>query len=236
MIALILAAGNNTRIAGDTHYPSKVLIPIGGKSLLLRNMDLLSDHVDRFVIVVGRAEDEIRREINRSSYSDRTEFVRQDEATGTLDAVRLAMPYVHGDVFLVLGDEFLIHDRIDGMIDAFNDGDADVVVGIIPDSDEFFIKEAYTLHYDGRFVDRFIEKPEVVFNRDRGTGYYIIDRKVLNLLPDIDPGKKDIIDLFNHALENSCRILSFHVAQEEYNINTALQLNRAIESFEHNLH
>ena len=142
MIGLVLAAGNNTRIAEHVKCSSKVLIPIGGKSLLIRNMDLLSNHVDRYVIVVGKAEDDIRTEVSKSRYSDRVRFVRQETASGTLDAVRLALPYVDEDVFLVLGDEFLIDDRIDRMVDEFNDEYPGAIVGVIPDSDDYFIKQA----------------------------------------------------------------------------------------------
>ena len=231
MIGLILAAGNNTRIAEHLHYSSKVLIPIGGRSLLIRNMDLLSAYVDKYVIVVGKAEADIRTEVEQSSYSNRVMYVRQEVASGTLDAVRLAMSCVNDDVFLVLGDEFLINDRIDKMVDDFNNRDLDVIVGIIPNSDDCFVKDAYTLHYESGFVDKFVEKPKTIFNNDRGTGYYIIGKDVLKYLSDIDSKKKDIIDLFNYAIENGIRTASFQIAEEEYNINTIQQLDRAVNAF-----
>ncbi len=227
MIGLILAAGNNIRLDGHIDCSSKVLIRIGGRSLLVRNMDLLSAHVDGFVIVVGKAEDSIREEIELSGYSGRVTYVRQDVATGTLDAVRLAMPHIHGDVFLVLGDELVIGDRIGGMIDDFNTRDIGISVGIIPDSDEPFIRDAFTVRYDGGYVDLFVEKPRYVFNRDRGTGYYIIRKDVLELLSRMGAEKKDIVDLFNLALVNGHKAVSFKVAEEEYNINTIQQLERA---------
>ena len=204
----IIAAGNNTRIAEHLHYSSKVLIPIGGK-----------------------AEADIRTEVEQSSYSNRVMYVRQEVASGTLDAVRLAMSCVNDDVFLVLGDEFLINDRIDKMVDDFNNRDLDVIVGIIPNSDDCFVKDAYTLHYESGFVDKFVEKPKTIFNNDRGTGYYIIGKDVLKYLSDIDSKKKDIIDLFNYAIENGTRTASFQIAEEEYNINTIQQLDRAVNAF-----
>ncbi|KQM09838.1 hypothetical protein AOA81_06240 [Methanomassiliicoccales archaeon RumEn M2] len=231
MIGLILVAGNNTRIADYLDYPSKVLIPIGGKSLLVRNMDLLSAYVDRFVVVVGKAENDIREDIAQSGYSNRVTYVRQNVASGTLDAVRLAMSNIHDDVFLVLGDEFIIGNRIKSMIEDYNAKDVGISVGIIPDSDEVYIKDAYTLHYDGGYVDLFIEKPKDIFNRDRGTGYYIIKKEIFELLPNLDSGKKDIVDLFNHAIENGHKVVSFTVAEEEFNINTIQQLEKAKSAF-----
>lgn len=233
MIGLLLAAGNNTRIAEYLDYPSKVLIPIGGRSLLVRNMDLLSDYVDRFVIVVGKAEDHIRQDVAQSGYSERVTYIRQDVASGTLDAVRLAFSQIHDDVFLILGDEFVINDRIKLMIDDFNARDVGISVGVIPDSDDVYIKDAYTLHYDDGFVDVFIEKPKDIFNKDRGTGYYILRKGVFELLPSVDSQLKDIVDLFNYAIKNGHKVVSFKIAEEEYNINTIQQLERAKNAFNH---
>lgn len=234
MIGLILAAGNNTRISEHITFPNKVLIPIGGRTLILRNMDHIADTVDKFVIVVGKAEDHIRKEISESEYADRVTYVKQNVATGTLDAMRLALPYIDDDVFLVLGDEFIINGRTIDMVADFREKDAGASVGIIPDSDEFFIKEAYTVRYDGGCVTEFIEKPKVTFNKDRGTGYYVIKKEVFLSLVDIDPGMKEIIDLFNFAIRNGHKVVSFDIADEEYNINTKQQLDRANESFRRN--
>jgi len=231
MIGLILAAGNNTRISGHLDCSSKVLIPIGDKTLLVRNMDLLSAHADSFIVVVGKAEDDIRKDIEKSGYSDRVTYVRQNVASGTLDAVRLALSYVDDDVFLILGDEFIINDSVKAMIDDFNARGVGVSVGIIPDSDEKYIRDAYTLHYDNGFVDKFIEKPKDIFNNNRGTGYYIIGKGVLGLLPDIDQEKKDIVDLFNYAIRKGHKVISFRIADEEFNINTIQQLERAKSAF-----
>lgn len=232
MIGLILAAGDNIRIAEHLDIPSKVLIPIGGRSLILRNMDLLSKVVEGFIIVVGKAEDHIKVEISGSEYCERTIFIKQEEATGTLDAVRSAFPYIHDDVFLVLGDELLINNRINDMALNFETSGIDISVGVIIDSDDSDIRDAYTVHYMDGFIDEFVEKPDIIFNRDRGTGFYLIRNKVLKLLTEIDAGKKDIIDLFNHALGKGFTATSFEVAMDEYNINTIERLKKAEKAFE----
>lgn len=231
MIGLILAAGNNTRIAEHIDYPSKVLIPLGGRSLLVRNIDAISPFVDSFIIVVGKALSEIKENITLAGYSKHVVFVNQEVATGTLDAVRTALTMIDDDVFLILGDEFLINDRIPLMIDVFLKSDVGISVGIIPDSDEALIKNAYTMSYESEYVSKFIEKPNTPLNKDRGTGYYILKKEVLNLLPQIDTEKKDIVDLFNFGIENGYKAISFRIAEEEYNINTVEQLDRAIMAF-----
>ena len=232
MIGLILAAGDNVRIADDLDCPSKVLVPIGGRSLILRDMDLMSTIVDQFIVVVGKAGEYIRHEILMSEYSDRTLFVIQNVATGTLDAIKTALPYIYEDVFLVLGDELLIDDKLRSMANDFQTKDVGISVGIIPNSDDSLIRDAYAMHYNNGFIDLFIEKPKIIFNKDRGTGFYMIKKDVFQLLSEIDPVKKDVVDLFNHALRKGFKATSFKVAEDEYNINTIDHLKKAEKAFE----
>ncbi len=88
------------------------------------------------------------------------------------------------------------------------------------------------MHYANGSIDKFVEKPSDVFNKDRGTGYYIVSKEAFSLLSEIDQDKKDIIDIFNHAISMNHKAIPFVIAEEEFNINTLQQLNRAMLAFE----
>ena len=225
MIGVVLAAGNGTRIAGYHHCASKVLITIEGKTLIESNMARIAPYVDSFIVVVGRAADAIISTLGHVFRGKPIHFVNQPVRDGPLGALKCALGDLDDeDIILVLGDEFLVGDRIRSCLEIFNRRYPASLLGVIPDSNEEDIAQTYSVEYNGdREVTRITEKPSEFPNRVRGTGYYFISAKVLRMADDVQPrlnGQYELADLFNHAIDCGEKIITRKVAEKAYNVNT----------------
>lgn len=232
MLGVLLAGGDGKRISKDIQYASKVLIEIQGESLIRRNMRLIESFVDAYIVVVGRAKNEIMQDVGNTFMGKKVTYVEQVVRDGSLGALRYAYPLIEDeDAILILADEFIIGSRLNQMYEIFNRRYPDAVMGVIPDSDELSIGRAYSVDYDehmdlpykGMKVRELVEKPTVFHNRYRGTGYYFMSEFVVRnilLVPPRDNGQYEITDLFSHIVKIGGVVITRTVADEEYNINS----------------
>jgi len=124
--AVILAAGQGTRLRPITHRVPKPLIPFWGKpfiSYLLDNMDGL---VDEAIIVVGPGG-EIRAQLGDRHGSLPLRYVTQPEALGTGDAAMRVRGLVRDPFLLLLGDTCVPRETIGQVMKA----PGDVVLTVI---------------------------------------------------------------------------------------------------------
>jgi len=103
MVAVaILAAGRGTRM--KSHLP-KVLHPLGGRSLVERVLESLSQiQPERRVLIVGFGADQVRQALAKDTS---LEFVEQTEQLGTGHAVQQLLPALEGyegDLLVLNGD------------------------------------------------------------------------------------------------------------------------------------
>ncbi len=126
LAAIILAAGQGTRMKSDIH---KVLHPIAGRPMLhhlLASVDALAPA--RTVVVVGAG----REQVEASLAGGTAGFAVQAEQLGTGHAVRQAeqaLSGFDGDVLILYGDVPLVEEAtMRGMIARLNAADAPVVV------------------------------------------------------------------------------------------------------------
>lgn len=126
LAAIVLAAGQGTRMKSDIH---KVLHPIAGRPMLhhlLASVDALAPA--RTVVVVGAG----REQIEASLAGQAVRFAVQSEQLGTGHAVRQAedaLAGFDGDVLILYGDVPLVGEAtMRGMIERLNAADAPVAV------------------------------------------------------------------------------------------------------------
>ncbi|MFP6735752.1 MAG: phosphocholine cytidylyltransferase family protein [Rhodospirillales bacterium] len=80
MKALMLAAGTGSRLSGgDDSHPPKSLLEFGGRSLLARHLEQLSEvGIQDLALVVGYRSDQIRREIDKLKAGGRVTFIQNE--------------------------------------------------------------------------------------------------------------------------------------------------------------
>ena len=95
MLAVVLAAGRGTRLGGLTEQRSKGMMPVAGKPMIERVLEMLAAaSVDRFAIVVHPEDSELLEFLDGPNWSHRTGVAYQEERLGMAHALAQAAPLV----------------------------------------------------------------------------------------------------------------------------------------------
>lgn len=110
MKAVILAAGQGTRMGPLTCNTPKVMLPIANKPMLLYVIQSAKDAgIKEFVLVVGYGAQIIKDYFRDGSFMDVSiEYVHQEKQMGTANAVGSAREMV-GERFLVLNGDIIVN-------------------------------------------------------------------------------------------------------------------------------
>ncbi len=132
--AIILAAGQGTRMKSDLH---KVLHPIAGRPMIMHLMDSVDAlNPARTVVVVGSGKDQLEKALQGTAST----LVTQSPQLGTGHAVgqcHEALRGFDGDILILYGDvPFVPAATMQGMIDRLNAPDAPAVVVLAFEPDD----------------------------------------------------------------------------------------------------
>lgn len=104
MQAVILAAGMGSRLKAVTGGKAKALLEVGGRSLILHQLEALADHgIGPVLVVVGYQAEEVQREIG-----ERAEIIVNERyaETNSLYSLWLARRWIRGPFILLNCDLF----------------------------------------------------------------------------------------------------------------------------------
>ncbi|HEY4520120.1 MAG TPA: sugar phosphate nucleotidyltransferase [Candidatus Paceibacterota bacterium] len=105
MQAVILAAGRGTRMRNLTEHTPKILLEVGGKTLLEHKFDAMPEEVDEVIIVICYLGNQIQERFGTFYKNKNITYVTQDECTGgTADALWKAKPFVRNKFLVMNGD------------------------------------------------------------------------------------------------------------------------------------
>jgi L-glutamine-phosphate cytidylyltransferase len=108
MKGIILAAGRGARLNGAQHDRPKCLTPLGGETLLSRNIRLLQEAgICEVTVVVGCAADAVRRTCGEVTFVENARFAQ----TNSLYSLWLASPLLQ-DGFVVMNCDVLLHPQL----------------------------------------------------------------------------------------------------------------------------
>jgi len=179
MQAVILAGGFGKRLAPLTTEIPKPLIPVGGKPILVRQIEWLRGYgITDIVLAVGYLRQKIFEALGDGrKYGVRLFYSVEEEPLGTGGAIKNASLYLTNDQFVVVNGDILTNLPIDKLVSAV--GNHDGAIALVPLRSPYGVVE-----FDSEgFVVRFREKPlfeEYYIN----AGVYILKRKVLEELPE----------------------------------------------------
>jgi len=104
MKAVILAAGEGTRLRPITYTTPKPLIKVAGKPILVRVFDQLQGVVDEIILIVGYKAQQIKDYFGDNFNGIKITYVIQEKQLGTGDAMALTEYYVEGRFLVMYGD------------------------------------------------------------------------------------------------------------------------------------
>lgn len=236
MIGVILAGGDGTRLEKSTGQNiCKPLRKINDKNLIefaLNN--LIELNATSAYIVVGKQGDLIKEAIGNQYKTLNIHYVHQAQQKGLVDAFAQALNVMDCDktIILQLADEIFINLNTTLIKNALATEKVDFYCGITTEENEEKIKNNFSVEADENSkLIKCIEKPQVVTNNIKGTGFCIFNAETQKLIRETyktNPHKiKDICECFNYLTELGYGGYTLLVAEKEFNINTASDLTEA---------
>lgn len=178
MQAIILAAGDGSRMRPLTLTKPKVLLEVAGKTLLEHLVHDLPDQIDELVIVIGYLGEQIQQYCGGAFMGKKVTYVWQKEKTGTGRAVQLCKNVLRPGSFMVLAaaDDIIGRKALAQAL-AYER----CIITAVNDHPEKF--GVLTLHDDGRVKD-FVEKPKEFISNLVNTNSMVLDHHVFEYEPD----------------------------------------------------
>lgn len=153
MKAVILAAGEGSRMRPLTDVRPKVMLPVANKPIIEHLFNILVDAgVKEIVVVTGYQASQVEQYFgNGNKWGAVVEYCRQDEPRGTADAILKIEPLV-GETFLVVNGDTLYKPQDIAMLAGLPSS----AMGIIQVSDA---RGMGVVSLEGEKISRIVEKP-----------------------------------------------------------------------------
>jgi len=122
MQAIILAAGNGSRLRPATDSIPKVMVKVCGKTIIERSLDCLAEikKIKEVIIVVGYRAEKIKEYIGKSYKGMKINYVLSKDyaSTNNIYSLWLAKDYVKDDVILLEGDVIFDKEMLEPILDS----------------------------------------------------------------------------------------------------------------------
>lgn len=235
MQGVILAAGKGSRLHPITLNRSKAMLPILGKPIVERVMELLlTNGVDDFILVVSPEDRDITHYFLRESTLEaEVRFVYQTERLGMAKALQCAAPLITADFVLSACDNLVTAADV-GRLMAFwqTRPQPNAILTLMPVTRER-ISTTGIVAMDGPWITRIVEKPtpEEAPSNISSLPLYVFSTRILAYLPEVAPsprGEYELQDAIQMLIHQEGRVGGVMVERRLTLTNAAdlLALNR----------
>lgn len=230
MNALVLAAGEGTRLRPHTNGRPKPMVKVGGKPILSRSFESILDMgLSSAVVVVGYRKDQLIDYFGDSYRGLSIEYVHQEERLGVAHAVLSAGKHIEDD-FVVLNGDNVYGSSLADVVSAHRERSAEITMPVESVPMDRARKGA-VLDFDNEETVRAIqEKPETPPSRTVPVGMYVLPPAIVPACERIGPsnrGEYELPDAINHLLQRGYSVRTVPYDGRRININTEEDLWRA---------
>ncbi|MCL9813131.1 bifunctional sugar-1-phosphate nucleotidylyltransferase/acetyltransferase [Natranaeroarchaeum aerophilus] len=203
MKAVVLAAGEGTRMRPLTATRPKPMVPVAGKPLVEHVLDIAAEYVDGYVLVVGYKEESIRSYLGDEHLGKPIEYVRQEEQRGTAHAIGQAEPYVD-ERFLALNGDVMLDD---GLVAKLAGAEANAIATMRVDD-----PTAYgVISRDGDRVTGIVEKPKDPPSTLANLGLYAFEPEIFEYIDRTgrsERGEYEITDSIEMSIDDGRTVVA----------------------------
>ena len=182
--AVILAAGDSTRMLPLSANQPKHLLPVAGKPLIFHTLEALQDAgITEVLIIYGYHKEKLNQAIESQDWGKLTvSYVHQEERKGTAHAAGYAREFVGEDSSILMnGDIMLGPGSFEGLISYHEKGGYDLTLSVRPVDDP----SAYGVVAveEGKAV-KLIEKPtkDQMVSNLVNAGLYVINKSLMDAI------------------------------------------------------
>ncbi len=214
MKAVILAAGQGTRLRPVTLTMPKPLVPVANRWLIAYAIDLLKTAgLTDIGIVVNSMESPIVEVLGDGDVLDvNIEYIIQAEQKGLAHAIGLCQDFVGDEPFTVFLGDNIFQDKMTSLLTDFADSDdeAAIVLGEVSDPTRFGIAELE----DGKIIN-VVEKPENPPSNFAIAGVYLFRKSIFEAIGQIVPsarGELEITDAIGVLLKTEKPVAAYELS------------------------
>ena len=200
--AVVLCAGEGTRLRPLTFSRPKHLLPVAGRPLLGWALASLAEAgIEQIGLVVGHRPEAIQRYVgDGSSWGMEATYLNQDKPLGLGHAVNAARDFIAGDNFLLyLGDNLLEH-GVKALVAGFAERQPAALLSVKEVADP----RAYGVAVlEGHRVLSLVEKPEIPPSSWAIVGAYAFQPQILEAIAATPPsarGEYEITDAIQRLI------------------------------------
>jgi len=205
MKAIILCAGQGTRLRPLTHTGAKHLVPVANKPVVHYVIeDLVRAGINEIgVIVSPNVENAFRNDLKDGGrWGVRIEYIEQLEPKGLAHAAACARQFVGDDRFVMtLGDNLLEQGAAQYVKDFFNnEANATILLYEVDDPSSYGVAKL-----DGKRIVQLIEKPKDPPSNLAIVGVYMFDKHIFDAIGKIKPswrGELEITDALQQLIDD----------------------------------
>lgn len=194
MQAVLLAAGQGTRMRPLTDSLPKPMVPVADRPLVAHAADAaVEGGVSELIIVVGYEREAVTEYFGDTYRGVPVTFVTQTEQRGTADAVRAAAPELDGKFAVLNGDNLY-----DDGIEALFDGDPAIAAVEVADPTSYGV-----ISTDGSTVTDIVEKPADPPSNLANAGAYQFPAAAVEYLdvPKSERGEYELTDVLARVID-----------------------------------
>ncbi len=194
MKAVILAAGQGTRLRPVTLTMPKPLVPVANRRLIVYAIEVLKTAgLQDIGIVVNSMESPIVEILGNGDNLDvNLEYIVQTEQNGLAHAIGLAQDFVGDEPFSVFLGDNIFQDKMTELLMSFeaSDDEASIVLGEVPDPTRFGIAELK----DGKIIN-VVEKPQDPPSNMAIAGVYLFRKSIFDAIGQIKPSARGELEI-----------------------------------------
>ncbi len=195
MKAIILAAGQGTRLRPVTLTMPKPLVPVANKSLIAYAIDVLREAgMNHIGIVVNDLNSAIPTRLgDGDSLGVKLEYIVQAEQKGLAHAANLAHEFVGDDPFCMFLGDNIFQDHMGDWLRGFaaSGAEAAVALGEVSDPSRFGIADVQ----NGE-IKRVVEKPKVNPPSNLAiAGVYLFRKSIFDAIANIKPSQRNELEI-----------------------------------------
>ncbi len=216
MKALILAAGEGTRLRPLTRERPKPMLPVGGAPLLEHLLRLLARHGIRDIAInLHYKPDVVTGHFGDGAlWGVRLTYSYEEQMLGTAGAVRRLQPFLDEPFFVLYGD--VLTDLDLTALAAFHKARGAALTAVLYRVPRPWDCGIVALDEEGR-ITRFVEKPprEQVFSNLANAGIYVMAPGLIASIPPetfFDFGH----DLFPRLLASGAALFGYPIGENDY--------------------
>lgn len=225
---VLVCGGRGTRLNhGRPHLP-KALTNIGGRSLVSH----LIDSIGHFhtaaapVVCIVAEEDDLTPRVVVELLGSGVTVVRQAVPDGVANAILLAMPHLHADALVCLGDIV-----VQGTFSPPPPSHSAVCIWKEPSSGA--VSQNFGINVVDGVVTQLVEKPGDPAGFLCGVGIYVLARQLISEFAHVPvnplKGEREITEALRFALGRGHTLLTFEFSGSYVNVNRSIDVVTAEE-------